>query len=170
MTTIPLRTAGQIALCATSGCGYRCCEFQQGNYIVLYPGELEEAVAKGPSTAHLRVIATESGGYRAVCTARDTATCDAGYKPLDCQSYPFFPVLHADRDEVDVMIKGRKCPLQVAEIREHKAWVGAVWNEAVSARPEIAQWLRQVRLVGYDRVPEKRVPEKLAPEKLAPEM
>src|SRR4029077_14157476 len=90
-------TDGRLSSCATSGCGWRCCEFQQGNYIVLYPGELEEARAGGQSTAHLEITQADyHGGKKAVCKARDTAHCDGGFKPLDCVSYPFFPAPAGD--------------------------------------------------------------------------
>lgn len=145
---------GRIELCPKNGCDYRCCEFQQGNYIVLFPGEIEAAEAAGSSLGHLRITAAEHGGYRAVCTAGDTASCDNGYKPLDCKSYPFFPTLRPDRDEVGLMIKGRKCPLLVEEVREHQAWVRAVWSALAAPSVRIATWLRRVRLVGYDLVRE----------------
>jgi DNA-binding XRE family transcriptional regulator len=75
---------GQITSCATAGCGWRCCEFQQGNYIVLYPGELEAAKSGSQPTAHLRIIdADYHGGKKSVCTAKCTASCDGGLKPLD---------------------------------------------------------------------------------------
>lgn|SRR5215470_4768618 len=143
-------SAGRIDLCPKNACAYRCCDFQQGNYIVLFPGELEEATARGDSVAHLRIMAHEFGGYRAICEARDTSTCDGGYKPLDCQSYPFFPTLQPDRDEVGMMSKGRKCPLEGAEISGHQDWVRATWNRLISSREQVGQWLRRVTLVGYD--------------------
>jgi Fe-S-cluster containining protein len=169
MTGVPLRlvpaaaaaeyrhdpAAGQIALCPKNDCGYRCCEFQQGNYIVLVPGELDEARKHGLSLDHLRITKEERGGHRAICHARDTGTCDGGYKPLDCQSYPFFPTLGPGEDEVSVLLKGRKCPLVVAELGDHEAWVRGVWNRLIAARPQIRSWLRRVVLVGYDPVQDR---------------
>jgi hypothetical protein len=144
------RAAGRIDLCPKNACAYRCCDFQRGNYIVLFPGELEEAAARGDSVGHLRITAREWGGYRAVCEARDTSTCDGGHKPLDCQSYPFFPTLRPDRDEVGMMSKGRKCPLESAEISGHQDWVRATWNRLICSHEQVGQWLRKVTLVGYD--------------------
>lgn len=37
---------GTIALCPYQGCEYRCCRFDQGNYIVLHPGELRAAQSR----------------------------------------------------------------------------------------------------------------------------
>jgi hypothetical protein len=143
------REEGQIGSCATTGCGWRCCEFQQGNYIALYPGELEAAKAAGQSTAHLKIIdADYHGGKKAVCQARCTATCDNGFKPLDCVSYPFFPA-PPEAGEVDLMIKGKKCPLQAEHLHEHAALVRELWNETAEGNPEIIVWLSKVELVGY---------------------
>jgi hypothetical protein len=145
---------GLIGSCGTSGCWNtlgesRCCEFQQGNYIVLYPGELEDAHAAGQSTAHLKMIDDDyHGGKKAVCQAKCTATCDGGFKPLDCVSYPFFPA-PPGADEVDLLIKGKKCPLQAEHLRAHAELVREIWNEAGARNPAITAWLNKVELVGY---------------------
>jgi hypothetical protein len=140
---------GEIMSCATAGCGWRCCEFQQGNYIVLYPGELEAARAAGESTAHLEITEADyHGGKKAVCKARDTAHCDGGLKPLDCVSYPFFPA-PPGRGVVDLLIKGRKCPLLPQHLQRHAATIRAAWNALAAGNPRILDWLNKVRLVGY---------------------
>lgn len=142
---------GRIELCPKADCGFRCCEFQQGNYIVLYPGELAAAEARQESLGHLRIIAEERGGARAVCEARHTEVCDGGYKPLDCRSYPYFPVLRDQEDSVGQwLLKGRKCPLVPDEIGDHARWVVEQWNQLLARSPEVAGWLRGVVLVGYD--------------------
>ena len=144
---------GKIDLCPKSGCGFRCCEFQQGNYIVLHPGELAAAEARGESTAHLEVTRTERGGHRAICRAGRTEVCDDGYKPLDCQSYPYFPLLAEGEETVSRwLLKGRKCPLLPHEIDTHGKWVIEQWSSLLEASPDIARWLRGVVLVGYDVV------------------
>jgi hypothetical protein len=144
---------GQIMSCATAGCGWRCCEFQQGNYIVLYPGELEEARAGGQSTAHLTITdADYHGGKKAICKARDTASCDGGFKPLDCVSYPFFPAPPVAGD-VDLLIKGRKCPLLPQHLQRHAARVREAWNAIAARNPKILSWLSRVKLVGYTETP-----------------
>jgi Fe-S-cluster containining protein len=150
------KDAGRITSCATSGCGWRCCEFQQGNFIVLYPGELEKAEADGQSTRHLKVIDDDyHGGKKAVCVARNKATCDDGFKPLDCASYPFFPA-PPGRGPVDLMIKGKKCPLQTEHLQGHAADVRAAWNAVAARSPETTAWLNKVELVGYTDPPEPK--------------
>lgn len=34
---------GVIPLCPHKNCGFKCCEFQQGNFIVMFPEEVEIA-------------------------------------------------------------------------------------------------------------------------------
>ena len=105
--------------------------------------------AGGQSTAHLKIIdADYHGGKKAICQAECTATCDGGFKPLDCASYPFFPA-PPGADEVDLLIKGRKCPLQAGHLWAHAALVRELWNEAAATNPEITAWLNKVELVGY---------------------
>jgi hypothetical protein len=153
MKTLPLTDpSGRIAACPKGQCGFTCCDFQQGNYIVLHPGELEAAKSRGESLHHLAVYAEEAGGYRATCRARATATCDGGYKPLDCRSYPLFPtVTDGASPRVDVVLKGSKCPLQLDEIREHEVYVRRAWSRVLASSPDVVEWLRRVRLVGYER-------------------
>lgn len=147
-------TEGKITTCATSGCSWLCCQFQQGNFIVLHPGELETAKANGQSTAHLQITDPDyNGGQKAVCTAKDTANCDNGLKPLDCKSYPFFPTVSDGADEIGFLIKGKKCPLQVEHLAPHMATVKSDWDAIIAKSPEIAAWLRKVELVGYTERP-----------------
>lgn len=144
---------GSIHLCPHKGCGFRCCEFNQGNYIVLYPGEIEEARAAGKSLAHLDIYDEDyHGGARATCHASNTSTCDNGYKPLDCASYPFFPSIGAKGEALQQLIKGSKCPIQAEEIPYHGAWVRLIWQQLIARKPEVAAWLQHVSLVGYEAV------------------
>jgi len=144
---------GLIGLCPHQGCGFTCCEFNQGNYIVLYPGELEATDAA--SLEHLEIIDDDYyGGARAICHAKDTGTCDCGYKPLDCATYPFFPAVGAKGGAMTGLLKGSKCPLQVAQITDHGRWVRQVWQELMTDQPEVAEWLYHVKLVGYEHVDE----------------
>lgn len=133
---------GTITLCPYQGCEFRCCRFDQGNYIVLHPGELQAAQARGASTTHLEVIDDNyHGGQKAVCTAREPMTCDDGYKPLDCKSYPLFPAPGGG------LLKGSKCPLRAEHLTEHARDVVDLW---AGQGPVTGQWLAQVRLVGYE--------------------
>lgn len=149
---------GQITTCATAGCGWRCCQFQQGNYIVLYPGEIDAARASGQSTAHLEITdADYHSGQKAICKAHDTASCDGGFKPLDCVSYPFFPAPPGDGG-VELLIKGRKCPLLTQHLHHHAAMIRSAWNAVILRNPRIRSWLNKVRLVGYTEPPALKTP------------
>ena len=150
----PVVASGSISECANSGCGYMCCEFNQGNYIVMAPGEAELARSRGESLDHLDLSPLPYGGWRAICRAGDTATCDRGYKPLDCQSYPLFPTLDND-GHLAVGLKGAKCPLSAARIEPHRRWVERRWKQLIEKNPTVARWLARVRLVGYQRIKTK---------------
>jgi Fe-S-cluster containining protein len=141
---------GTIAACPHNGCGYRCCEFQQGNYIVLFPDELETAVAQGQSVAHLKITAAYNGGFKAICTAAETATCDHGYKPLDCKSYPYFPIVRDGK--IQAGLKGKKCPLVPELLPGHADFVERSWRAAAEQFPGVVAWLNEVQLVGYESV------------------
>jgi Ser/Thr protein kinase RdoA (MazF antagonist) len=147
--------SGLIEQCPSQGCGYRCCEFQQGNFIVLHPGEVDAARAAGESLDHLRITPDGHGGHRAICAARDTATCDGGHKPLDCRSYPYFPAARAGADAV---IRGAKCPLLVEETEEHLGWVVWEWRRLARRDPRVAAWLPTVEMVGYEPVTTPTMP------------
>jgi hypothetical protein len=144
---------GSISLCPHNDCGFICCDFAAGNFIVLHPGEVEQARQRGESLAHLEISEGHLGGHKAICRARDTGTCDNGYKPLDCACYPFFPTI-GDGDEIEAGIKGAKCPLQVSHLTEHRFWVIRAWNRVAERFDGVVEWIRQTRLVGYERVNE----------------
>ncbi|MFA4995189.1 MAG: hypothetical protein WC521_07810 [Bdellovibrionales bacterium] len=146
---------GKISGCAHTGCNRTCCEFKEGNYILLYPGELDEAYSSGKSTAHLSLIDGDyHGGQKAVCAAKNAADCDKGYKPLDCQSYPFFPA----SGNVDELIKGKKCPLQESQLETHAEIVKDAWRQVCERNPEVVDFLDNVELVGYTTPVRHQIP------------
>ena len=142
---------GQIDLCPHQGCDFACCEFAASNFIVLYPGELDEARRRGVSTRHLSAAPDGRGGHRAICRANDTSICDGGYKPLDCASYPFFPTIVGVPNEVQAGLKGEKCPLQAHHLSDHRQWVIQRWQDLASSIPQLGDWIRAIKLVGYAR-------------------
>lgn len=144
---------GQIGLCPYQGCHFTCCDFAADNFIALYPGELEEAGREGKSVAHLYIVADAHGGNKAVCHAKDKSCCDGGYKPLDCASYPFFPTVNDRTGQIQVGLKGGKCPLQKDHLANHQRWVAQRWQRLLASVPGLRRWIRQTRLVGYIRWP-----------------
>jgi len=123
-------------------------------HIVLYPGEIEDAQARGQSLAHLEILdSNHYGGARAKCRAADTATCDHGYKPLDCVSYPFFPeILEAADGKAGrvTVAKGLGCPIQGREIPFHARFVRDLWRRLAQRRPAVAAWIRSLSLSSTD--------------------
>ena len=146
--TTTQRAQGKIGLCPHQGCGFTCCDFAAGNYIALYPGELDEAANQTLSIEHLEIWPDEIGGHRARCNATDCSTCDGGYKPLDCASYPYFPNVDSS-GEIRADLKGAKCPLTKGQTITHRSWVRERWSGLASVRKEVRAWLQKVRLVGY---------------------
>lgn len=146
----------KISLCPHNNCGFRCCNFDEGNYILLFPNELKEAEQKGLSTKHLSVIAEDKlGGHKVVCKAKDTSTCDNGYKPLDCSFYPFFPKLEDDKL---VILRGNKCPLKTNDIPDHLQDVlNTTKNILKNSNPKYKDWLQGIKLIGYRK--DENVPE-----------
>lgn len=136
---------GKLDLCPFMGCGFKCCEFNKGNYIVMFPNEYEDTDL---STSHLNIIDDDyHGGKKVVCVAKDCSNCDDGYKPLDCQTYPLFPIVENESIS-SAWLKGSKCPLQ----KQHmpKAWFDRIkgqWEQA-----DCLDWLKDVVLVGYERI------------------
>lgn len=145
------KKVGVIPDCATAGCGRTCCEFAEGNYIALYPGEVESAIASGASLEHLELAPLPIGGHRAVCRAVDKSSCDSGYKPLDCASYPLFPTCD-HTGELGADLKGGKCPLRSEVLKDHREWVIHVWNTLVERLPAVRKWVAAVKLIGYRRI------------------
>lgn len=138
-------TEGKLKICPFMGCGFKCCDFNVGNYIVMHPGEYESTEL---STSHLEVLDDDyHGGKKVVCKAKNCADCDNGYKPLDCQTYPLFPIVKEGKIS-GAWLKGSKCPLQ----KEHLpiAWFNSItdkWNKAACN-----EWIKKVDLVGYEKV------------------
>lgn len=146
---------GRIPLCPKNNCDFICCTFNQGNYIVLYPGELEQAIQEEYHHRHLDIFDDNyHGGKKAICNAHETATCDHGYKPLDCKTYPLFPMLNI-KNSVANFIKGSKCPVNIQEISYHREWAKIAWENLAKNNLEVAEWLRKVSLVGYEKIDEQ---------------
>lgn len=113
-------------------------------HILLYPGELEEARAQGRSLAHLEILEESyHGAPRVRCRAKNTATCDGGYKPLDCVSYPFFPELPEDPGSAKLTLsKGGGCPIAAHEIPAHAIYVTGLWQALMEKKPAVTDWVR----------------------------
>ena len=143
MSQISAAQSGTIPLCPHKGCAFKCCDFHQMVHILLAPGELEQARARGQSLAHLEILdASFHGGVRVRCRAKNTATCDGGYKPLDCVSYPFFPEFTSSTNgKTLTLVKGGGCPLATHDIPAHQRFVEQLWQDLLDKNPAIAPWI-----------------------------
>jgi hypothetical protein len=139
---------GAISLCPHKGCAFKCCDFQRTGAILLYPGEIEAALAESKSVTHLEILDPNyHGGMRVKCRALDTGSCDQGYKPLDCASYPLFPVLLPECDaalDLSLIVKDSICPIHSSEISYHGRFVIETWRRLVSRNAAVKSWLRSI--------------------------
>jgi len=140
---------GVISLCPHMGCAFKCCQFQQTGPIFLYPGEIEAAVDAGKSITHLVILSSNHhGGQLAECRAADTRSCDNGYKPLDCSSYPFFPAEQTEWVDTGtkalLMVKDEICPLKSSAIDSHRRYVAENWGVLLQRVPAVATWLKSI--------------------------
>lgn len=134
---------GKIPECPANGCGFKCCKFTSGNYIVMYPGELEEQMAQGLAADHLEVIEDDyimKGGKKVVCKKLCTAK---DVKPLDCKIYPLW------WQGGDKFITGSKCPLPEEAVHRHAIITKYYVENLIRMRPELAQFFPEVQMVGY---------------------
>src|SRR5258705_41773 len=101
-----LRPEGKISHCdgCIAECNYFCCDFDQdpnsGNFMVMYPGEYECAVAAGWDMSNIEIIGPDADGglrfttpHRLCCQipSRDTSSSTLGlYKSFECRVYPLW--------------------------------------------------------------------------------
>lgn len=90
-----------------SFCGYACCKFNAGNWIMLLPGEYDLAVQQGLKCSHLSFENNRSAICHSPCRSGDL-------KPIDCSWYPLFP---ANREATKFLVADhRKCPIPNHEL------------------------------------------------------
>mgnify|MGYP006282401069 CR=1 FL=1 len=142
---------GTITLCPYNDCGW-CCDFQQadGNYIVAFPGELENAEEH---TDHLEVIDDDyHGGKKVICKAEHPENCDGGYKPLDCASYPLFPTQIDSEDPQEssfIMADQDRCPIPAPFLSDHARKTIRWWKGIDMTLDELNDFLAKIEMVGY---------------------
>jgi hypothetical protein len=130
-------------------CGYACCKFTAGNWILLLEGEYQQAMQQGLTAAHLSFDASHT---QATCHK----PCQKGeLKPMDCSWYPLFP---ANQTATKFLVADhRKCPIPNHELLDkmlsvHKT--ALAWEQQHAGSLEkIAQLSRG--FVGYHPFPYK---------------
>lgn len=152
--------SGKVSYCLKHSaiCNFDCCchsnpkineSIIPQSSILLAPGEL-----KGKQgTNHIFITMNNYfGGSLGFCDPEkiDQSQCDSSlnYKPLDCQSYPFFPRLI---DGLLVLYKDSRCPLgekNPIELQKMYSKVISLWSEIIKD-PNVQIWVNQVELLSY---------------------
>lgn len=129
-------------------CGFSCCKFSIGNWIMLLPNEYELATSHPLKRGHLHF----KNRNHATCLA----PCQKGdLKPIDCSWYPLFPV---NQDATKFLVADhRKCPIPNNELIEHMLSVhtfALAWEKLYPGSLEKMAILSQ-DFVGYMPFPYK---------------
>lgn len=129
-------------------CGYACCKFSAGNWIMLLPGEFQQSERLGLKRTHL----TTEGNTKAICHE----PCQKGdLKPLDCSWYPLYP---ANADATKFLVADhRKCPIPNHELIDKMQAVHAsavAWEQLYPGSIEQAVAITR-DFVGYMPFPYK---------------
>ncbi|MDD4352144.1 MAG: hypothetical protein PHU71_04145 [Candidatus Gracilibacteria bacterium] len=142
-------------------CHYRCCDqstttsydFCQENAILLYPGEWEKEVKERKK--HILISDDDNHtGKLGYCDKEnfDQSQCNPlqNFKPLDCHSYPFFPVI-AD-GKLKLAIDSKRCPLSkdIQQLREHYRFILNEWMRVVGNNEKVKTWIGNISLDGYE--------------------
>lgn len=151
---------GNISACEACShiCGYGCCnqalpheaDFGPESSLLLYPGELEAAIEA--SRRHILVNEDDFyGGKLGYCDRKnfDQSQCsaDRNLKPLDCQSYPFFPAIVDG--ELVLKVDRKRCPLPAEAVLGHYKAVLEKWRAAIAKNPAVREWINSFQLEGY---------------------
>lgn len=108
---------GLIRACENSGCGWKCCSFGSDGHIVILPHELD---GHEQEISHLQIIDNNYfGGKKVKCIAKDCKSCDNGYKPIMCRTYP----LWVKSVRKGFVFRSGKCPLKNEQLTRHKEFV-----------------------------------------------
>jgi hypothetical protein len=142
---------GLIDHCPSAGCGFRCCtKTARVSGVILYPEELKNV--SDVEIKHLELGKEYKGGRLAKCKAKDTATCDGGYKPLDCQMYPLLPKFKNGKvsmfkvHSVDKQ-RSTKCPLAISKLKYHAKLLADKLNKM----PNVHDFFNSLPAVGYKK-------------------
>lgn len=171
-----LRPEGKISHCDSciAECQYFCCDFDHdpasGNFMVMYPGEYERAVADGWDMTNIEVIGPDADGglrfttpHRLCCQIplvdADGAPVEAPgtrgrYKSFECRVYPLWPYLHANEWRFRI---SERCPIQKRDLDVTAQMVEIRAEVMELARdPKVRRWFQQQRCAGkYKEYPNR---------------
>jgi hypothetical protein len=159
-----LRPEGKISHCdgCIAECNYFCCDFDHdpnsGNFMVMYPGEYERAVAAGWDMSNIEILGPDADGglrfttpHRLCCQIPSNDTNGSPpplglYKSFECRVYPLWPYLHNGEWRFRI---SERCPIhrrdldlsdKVDEIRAE--------GSALIADPRTKRWFQYQRCAG----------------------
>lgn len=114
---------GLIKACKIAGCGWKCCSFGSDGHIVILPHELD---GHDLEISHLQIIDDDYfGGKKVKCVAKDCKSCDNGYKPVMCRTYPLWVKSVKNR----FVFRSGKCPLKNEQLDSHKDFTLSLFED-----------------------------------------
>jgi len=138
---------GLIRACKKSGCGWKCCAFGSDGHIVILPNELD---GHEKEISHLQVIDNDYfGGKKVKCIATDCKSCNNGYKPIMCRTYP----LWIKSVKKKFVFRSRKCPLKNEQLFEHKDYALDIldkYRKALLPKTDIDVFLSKAWIDRYE--------------------
>lgn len=118
-----MKDSGLIEACRYTDCGWKCCSFGQDGHIVILPHEFD---GNENRISHLQIIDDDYfGGKKVKCVAKDCITCDKGYKPVMCRTYP----LWVKSVKKGFISRSQKCPLRNEQLTKHKYFVLDIFDK-----------------------------------------
>lgn len=134
---------GLLSQCRTAGCGWQCCNFGKDGYILLLPNEWEQSSG---SKSHLVVLDEYYfGGKKVKCIAQDCASCDNGYKPIMCRTYPYW----MRSVSKGIMVKSDKCCLKHVPVPTHRDYVENLFSDYALKNEGVERFLNSAHIDRY---------------------
>lgn len=138
---------GLIRACENSSCGWKCCSFGSDGHIVILLHELD---GYEKEISHLQIIDDDYfGGKKVKCIAKDCKSCDNGYKPIMCRTYP----LWVKSVKKGLVFRSGKCPLKNEQLAKHKEFVLDIFDnyrKALLPKVDIDTFLSKAWIDRYE--------------------
>lgn len=138
---------GLIKACKSAACGWKCCSFGSDGHIVVLPHELD---GHEQEISHLQIIDDDYfGGKKVKCVAKDCKSCDNGYKPVMCRTYPLWVKSVKKR----FVFRSGKCPLKNEQLDSHKDFTLSIFEDYRNSLPpsvDIDSFLSKAWIDRYD--------------------
>ncbi|KYK33815.1 MAG: hypothetical protein HXS46_18600 [Theionarchaea archaeon] len=106
-TIYPGQDCGK-TICGKSACCYPHYSYSGPSYIYYLPGELEFLRARLNNKFPAREIEPGSGRFHCF----GNAGCIREYRPIDCRSYPFWPIVKDGRLLALLDVREPRCPIK----------------------------------------------------------